>query len=239
MQIEEHRHQPRRIIQLPIKVGGTDAGGKAWQTMSSTVDVSPGGTGLLLLDNQTFKGNVLHVSLPLPKNWRNHDLMEPSYRVFALVRYVTKHKRVGVKFLGRHPPQGFLQKPGGVYLLPEDPKPFQVRRLTPRYDLMATVVIYRDDPWTGAVQTETTITDNLSRGGALVRTTLPIMKGERIEISTPEADLHTAAEVVGLRIGKDNIPRLGLRFLDEDAGQQVAHVFKRNGVTEKPGPDVR
>jgi hypothetical protein len=107
---------------IPVRVTGFGDDGSAWEEVSSTEDVSPGGLSLRL-GRRVELGQVLALSLPMPKRLREFDLNESIYRVYALVRGIV-HKedreRVGVMFFGKYPPRGFHERPGARYLLPSD-----------------------------------------------------------------------------------------------------------------------
>src|SRR5512147_2904433 len=111
----ERRKQRRVPMKLPVRVQGRDTDGTAWEEMSTCEDASAGGVGLRL-DRPVVLGQVLHLSLPLPQRFRQYDLTDPSYRVYTLVRNVRPAPgggvRIGVLFLGKHPPRGASALPG-------------------------------------------------------------------------------------------------------------------------------
>jgi hypothetical protein len=109
-------------MSLPVRVHGFSEDGTSWEEVGSTDDVSQGGLALKLAKKVEL-GQVLLLSLPLPKRLREFDLGDAVYRVYALVRgivYGDEHSRVGVMFFGKYPPRGFHEKPGARYLLPGD-----------------------------------------------------------------------------------------------------------------------
>jgi hypothetical protein len=124
------------------------------------------------------KGQVLHVSLPLPPTYRRYDISAASYAVYALMRHAVPGRppvRVGLMFLGRQPPKGYEKSPAGLFLLPSDPKPaFAVKRQHVRHALVLNVRLRRADPGVVGPAEELTITEDLSLGGARVRTALPL-----------------------------------------------------------------
>lgn len=109
-------------LSIPVRVQGFNMDGSSWEEMSSTDDISLGGSGFLLKRDVEL-GQVLFLHLPLPKRLRQYDLMDASYRVYALVRGI-RHQhdghRVGVMFFGKFPPRGFHERPGARFLLPSD-----------------------------------------------------------------------------------------------------------------------
>jgi hypothetical protein len=218
--VTQERRQDARIgITLPVRVQGHDAG-EEWTEMSTVKDASPGGAAFLLR-HKVSRGEVLHLSLPLPKRFRAFDPTEPSYHVYALVRSVHTESgalRVGVMFLGKHPPKGF-DRAGSRYLLPED-GPIdrrQERRVHGRLDIHVNMRLRRLVPTGGTPSEEMTIAENIGRGGARVLTSLPVAKGEVVEIEEVGGTFYTRAEVRNIFIAADRIPRLNVRFLDRTA----------------------
>jgi hypothetical protein len=118
----ERRKAYRMGMALPVRATGFADDGAAWEEVSSTEDVSQGGLSLRL-HRKVELGQVLALSLPMPKRLREFDLNEATYRVYGLVRGII-HKddceRVGVMFFGKYPPRGFHERPGARYLLPSD-----------------------------------------------------------------------------------------------------------------------
>jgi hypothetical protein len=118
----ERRKNMRSPLALPVRVQGFFADGSTWEELTTTVDVSEGGA-CFTLTREAELGQVLHLSLPLPKRHRQYDVTDVSYRVYSLVRGVRRRgeqMRVGVMFFGKHPPRGFRDRPGARYLLPTD-----------------------------------------------------------------------------------------------------------------------
>jgi hypothetical protein len=215
---EERRHSPRLHLSLPVRVQGHDANDAPWEEMASVRDASPAGVAVTLRHPIT-RGQVLQLTLPLPKRFRRYDVGEASYRVFALVRVVTPEaggSRVGVMFLGRTPPHGYDIRPGGLFLLPTDAPPApRDRRRVPRLDVFVNLMIRRVE--NGEPRSEQTIAENIGRNGARVLTSMPLAKGEVVEIEEIGGTFHTRAEVRNVYVGTDHISRLNLCFLDSEA----------------------
>jgi PilZ domain-containing protein len=218
----DRRKDVRMGMNLPVRVQGHNPDNEQWEEMTTSDDASHGGTSFNLPVRHTLvPGQVLLLSLPLPKNFRQYAMAEPSYRAYALVRHVAKSgnvARVGVMFLGQKPPKGYELNPGGRFLLPEDPRPpapgQKERRKHERREVFLNLRLKRTDPSTGQVQEETTVTDNVSPGGARVRTGMAVSKGEVLMVEEVSGPFRTRAEIRNLFIGKDGIPRLNLSFLD-------------------------
>jgi hypothetical protein len=118
----ERRKNPRLGLAIPMRVQGFLADGSTWEEMTTTLDVSSGGA-CFPLSHEAELGQVLLLSLALPRRLRQYDLMDASYRVYSLVRGVRRRgeqPRVGVMFFGKQPPRGFQDRPAARYLLPSD-----------------------------------------------------------------------------------------------------------------------
>lgn len=217
------REDARMALRIPVKVDGFDVDGP-WQEMTVSVDTSASGAGFTLVHPVQF-GQVLLLALPLPKRFRQYDLTDPSYRVYAVVRRAEAggdHVGVGVLFLGKHPPRGYDKNPAGRYLLAEDPAPGTrtERRAHPRREMPYNLKLTRQGPDTDGQQ-EHTVAENLGKGGARVLTSMPVVKGEIILVEEVGGPFRTRAEIRNIFIGKDKIPRLNLKFLDGEAPDRL------------------
>jgi hypothetical protein len=103
-------------------VQGYTADGSTWEEFSTTDDVSLGGA-CFPLGHDVELGQILFITLALPRRLRQYDLQDSTYRVYTLVRTVRRRPdqhRVGVMYFGKYPPRGFHDRPGARYLLPSD-----------------------------------------------------------------------------------------------------------------------
>jgi hypothetical protein len=233
VRIGEQRKDPRRKLSMPVRVQGTDTDGSPWEEMTTCEDVSSGGCAFNLR-HPVLNGQVLFLSLPLPKDYRRYSLADPSYHSYALVRGLTMAGvgmgRVGVMFLGKNPPKGYEENPGGRYFLATDPKPAaKERRHFRRLDVVLTLRLRRYDPIGGTLQEEQTVTENLSRGGLRVQTGMAVSKGEILFVEDLRGAYSARAQIQNLFIGKDGVPRLNLRFLNGGAPERL---IQAAGFTE-------
>jgi PilZ domain len=130
----ERRRNPRLGIAIPVRVQGFLSDGGTWEEICNTDDVSAGGASFTIMRTVEL-GQVLHLSLNLPKRLRQYDLNDVSYRVYSLVRGITRkgeQSRVGVMFFGKFPPRGFHERPSARFLLPSDSQPGLNPQLMPR-----------------------------------------------------------------------------------------------------------
>jgi hypothetical protein len=220
----ERRKYGRMKLSVPVRVQGHTQEGTAWEEMTTCEDVSDGGASFNL-KHASFPGQVLLLALPLPKNFRQYALSETSYTTYGLVRSVLRAwptARIGVMFLGRNPPRGYAENPGGRYLLPNDPKPApKERRAQRRVDVFVNLRLKLVDAAGRTLREEQTVTENLGRGGVRVMTSLPFTKGDRVVVEDLAGTFHIPAEIRNLYIGKDGVPRLNLFFLNGGAPAEL------------------
>lgn len=220
----ERRKQRRVPIKIPVRVQGRAPDGTTWEEMTSCEDASAGGVGLRL-SRPAVLGQVLHLSLPLPARFRQYDLTDPSYRVYCLIRNVRPAPgggvRVGLVFLGKHPPRGAQSLPGELFLMPGDPTPVERRRF-PRHLVRLNVRLAAEHAPGGVAQEERTTTEVVGTWGAQVRVTrLPVVKGAIVNVEEIEGDFRTRAEVRSVSIGEDGCPRVNLMFLDHPTPERL------------------
>jgi hypothetical protein len=220
----ERRKQRRVPMRLPVRVQGRDADGTTWEEMATCEDASAGGVGIVI-QRQVTLGQVLHLSLPLPTRLRQYDLTDASYRIYTLVRNVRPGKgggfRIGVLFLGKHPPRGTESLTGGLFLMPGDPTPVERRRFA-RFLARFNLRLEAEHAPGGVAVEERTMAENVSQWGAQVKAkTLPVVKGAILNVEEIGGDFKTRAEVRNVSIGDDGQPRLNLLFLDSPAPERM------------------
>ena len=229
---KERRKQARVPLKVPVRVQGRDADGAAWSEVASTADVAGGGLSLVL-DHAVRQGQCLHLALPLPKRFREHDLTDQSYRVYVLVRSVfgsIPPARVGVVFLGKHPPRGASDAlPKELFLMPGDSRPAE-RRQFPRHEVRLCVTLDRPET-PGPPRSEETVAENVSKWGALVKTALPVAKGEQVLVNDCAGRYRSRAEIRNVTIGTDGLVRLNLLFLDGPVPDEMLPEAKPGGAS--------
>jgi hypothetical protein len=220
-------------LSVPVRVRGHDPDGTPWEEMTATEDASFGGASFLLKHAHGV-GQVLHLSLPLPRNFRRYDLTETSYGTYALVRSTrttqSAARVAGVMFLGKVPPKGFAVGPGGRFRLPQDSRAAAERRREERLQLFVNLRLRRR----GDARTleEQTVTEDVSRGGARVFTTLPFSRGEALTVSDLAGEVSTEAVVRNVSVGRDRVTRLNLQFRSPAEFERLLQVA---GVPPLPG----
>jgi hypothetical protein len=143
----------------------------------------------------------------------------------ALLRF-----EVGVGFTGKHPPQSFRDDPSTLYdvdVLSAESNLWTLRErkkdtaggrgqrsAETRLQMALGVTVEVFDEQGRVCERETTITENISRRGAAVLTSLKLSRGRFIRLTSAESGMSLTAVVRATRTGADNIPRLHVEFVD-------------------------
>ena len=239
----EHKGIDKRIrerleLKLPVRVHCRETPDFEWTEITRLVNVTPFGAGFTL-KRPTEKGRLLHMTIPMPRQLRVFDHVEDQYRVWALVRYVRSTDsqdallpsfEVGVAFIGKRPPASYDKNPGRRYeisqamaqamaltseMVQELPSTADQRTET-RHSIAVDLLLEVLDEKNQLVQSEHTVTENLSRKGATVFTSLQVPVGRFIRLRSEQYQLTIFAAVRSTVTGADGIPRIHLEFIDKE-----------------------
>ena len=239
---QSKRIRERIELALPVRVEGRESLDHQWAEVSRLVDVTPFGARLRL-KRPTETGRLLRLTLPMPRLLRCFDHVEDQYRVWSLVRNVKlldpgSEKgalvEIGVAFVGKRPPRSFETDPSRRYeiaksitelglwtiveesgeLLTEVPE--TDKRKDTRHNIPLEVLIEVFSTDGSFSQSENTVTENISRRGAAIFTTLDLSPGRFIRLSSPQYQSALLAVVRDRHIAADGIARLHLEFVGSE-----------------------
>jgi PilZ domain. len=244
---KDGRRIQRIAISLPIRVEYRINQNNSWSEVTRLKDVSPFGAGFTL-PRPVKRGRLVFMTIPLPRQLRCYDFMEPQYHVYGLVRTCLPLRNgsnadelysVGTAFIGKNPPYSYLENPATLYeltqrgdegfwqidLAPNNPDesnlPKEHRRHS-RYRIPVNVILETLDAEGNVIGGEMTVTENISLSGAAVFTTLPAEVGSFIRVTSEQYNISILSVVRGKRVGADGIPRLHIEFID--------HFFPLEGI---------
>ena len=231
------RLRERIKLALPVRVLCRESAGHEWVEMSRLLDVTPFGARFLLT-HPTETGRLLHLTLAMPRQLRCFDHIEDQYRVWALVRHLTPRQEaglvrfdIGVAFTGKSPPASYIRDPATRYeadSISAENNLWQVREVEEKETnasatrsketrlhmaIPVSVEVFDEEGRVSA--SEQTVTENISRRGAAVWTTLKAERGRFVRLTSLDSGLSVIAAVRGARTGPDGIPRLHLEFVDK------------------------
>lgn len=235
---ETHKRLRERIkLALPVRVLCKESAGHEWMEMSRLTDVTPFGARFTI-SHPTETGRLLQLTLAMPRQLRCFDHIEDQYRVWALVRHVTPRQAadgqlrydVGVAFTGKNPPASYVREPATRYevdSISAENNLWQVREVEQkgpdasasrsketRLQMAIPVSVEVFDEEGRVSASEQTVTENISRRGASVWTTLKVDRGRFVRLTSADTGLSVLAAVRTTRTGPDGIPRLHLEFID-------------------------
>ena len=235
---KENRRIQRISLPLPVRVEVKIDSKVNWNEVTRLSDVSAFGCGFTL-KRPVKRGRLIQMTIPMPRQLRSFDYSEPQYRIWGIVRRcitvertVTPEYSIGVAFTGKTPPAGFLEHPsmlfeisrrdeseGFWHIAPadltadENDLPKELRKQT-RYFIPEQLNIAQVDAGGNVIFSETTVTENISFGGASVFTTLKAEAGNFIRVTSERFNVTILSVVRGSRVGGDGITRLHIEFID-------------------------
>jgi hypothetical protein len=233
------RLRERIALSLPVRVYGRESPTHSWTEMSRLVDVTPFGARLRL-KRPTEIGRLLLLTMAMPRQLRCFDHAEDQYRVWSLVRNARlldpeANKgallEIGVAFVGKRPPHSFEADPARRYEIAQsgsEAAPYTVReeagqmlsevsetdkRKESRLTIPIEVLVEAYEDEKGSPPSEKTVTENISPMGAAVFTTLNVLPGRFVKLTSEQYGVTILAAVRARRIGADGISRLHLEFI--------------------------
>lgn len=237
---KENRRIQRISLPLPVRVEVKVDSSISWNEITRLSDVSAFGAGFSL-KRPVKRGRLVHMTIPMPRQLRSFDYGEPQYKIWGVVRRCIQTGRtlqkpeysVGVGFTGKAPPSGYLAHPTRLYdishrsdegggfwqlmpadIMSEDPDlPKDLRKQT-RFHIPEVLLLERVDESSNVLESETTVTENISLGGAAVLTSLRADAGTFFRVTSERFSVTILSVVRGSRVGTDGISRLHLEFID-------------------------
>ena len=238
---QSRRAAKREEVRLPVRIKCHESETDEWEELTEVLNVSPFGA-LLQISRPTEPGRLLHLTLPMPRRIRCYDHDDENYRIWSLVRHIKTltdekdqlpHFEIGVAFVGRDCPERHATDPAerydiasptidtGLWTLRERPgadapRPTSGdRRSEARHNIADDVVIEIYDAAGCVFARETTRTDNISRHGMAVITTLDIARGRYVRARSARYEIAVIAAVRRLAPVGDGRKRLHLEFVDQ------------------------
>lgn len=229
------RIRERLALHLPVRIRGRETHDFAWTELTRLNNVTPFGAGFTI-KNPTEKGRLLHMTIPMPRQLRVFDHVEDQYRVWAIVRYMKARTEngetafdVGVAFIGKRPPASYEKEPWKRYDVltttfqasstPDDivtPLPPEDQRAYTRHNIAVDMRVEVRDLNGEIVESEQTVTENISTRGATLFTTLQVPQGRFICLTSEQYRITTYAAIRSRSIGTDGVSRIHVEFIDKE-----------------------
>jgi hypothetical protein len=232
------RIRERLELRLPVRVTCQEALDVEWTEITRLIDVTPFGAGFAL-KHPIERGRLVHMTIPMPRQLRVFDHAEDQYRVWALVRHVKSIPppdgtstlfEVGVAFIGKRPPRSYMTDPSKRYEIGgatpqslsvvEEWEPTEVttsdKRLHTRHNIPVDMLIETLDEQGKVQESEHTVTENISKKGAALYTTLSLPVGKFVRLTSVQFKMTVYAAVRGHSMGPSGVPRIHVEFVDRE-----------------------
>ena len=229
------RIRERLPLQLPVRIQGRETPDFAWTELTRLNNVTPFGAGFTI-KRPTEKGRLLFMTIPMPRQLRVFDHVEEQYRVWAVVRYMKTRTSsggttfdVGVAFIGKRAPASYAKEPWKRYdvstttfqaLTSADdivtPLPSEDQRVYTRHNIAVDMKVEVVDENGAVVESEHTVTENISSHGATLFTTLQLAQGRFIRLTSEQYGITVQAAVRTRSTGVDGVPRIDVEFIDQE-----------------------
>lgn len=235
MNEQQKRIRERLELQIPVRVVCRETPDFEWMEVTRLQNVTPFGAGFAL-KRPTEKGRILHMTIPMPRQLRVFDHAEDQYRVWALVRFVKGKTNlennlpvfdIGVAFIGKRAPATYQSEPWRRYEIATSSLQQMItvqemhvvgtadQRVHARHFIPVDLLLETLDEKSEVETSETTVTENISRKGATIFTSLRLPVGRFIRLTS--AQYGTLFAVIrSLSTGADGIPRIHVEFIDKE-----------------------
>ena len=201
--------------------------------MTRLMNVTPFGAGFTL-KRPTEKGRLLHMTIPMPRQLRVFDHVEDQYRIWAIVRHLRSKTsgnepgfEVGVAFIGKRAPASYETQPWKRYDVTfNDAEQLATVNETPlsgladdrdhtRHSIAVDMRVEIVDLNGAVVQSEHTVTENISEGGATLFTTLDVPVGRFVRVTSEQYRTTAHAAIRARTTGADGVARIHVEFIDK------------------------
>ena len=227
------RIRERLALHLPVRVQGRDTPAFEWTEVTRLINVTPFGAAFTL-KHPTERGRLLFMTIPMPRQLRVFDHVEEQYRIWAIVRHMRPSLSgdralfdVGVAFIGKRPPASYEKEPWKRYDVatnafqgetnPEDLlTPFADQRAYTRHNIAVDMRVEVIDTNGEVVESEQTVTEDISTKGGTLFTTLQIPEGRFIRVISEQYGITAHAAIRSRSTGADGVPRIHVEFIDTE-----------------------
>jgi hypothetical protein len=229
------RIRERLALHLPVRVQGRETADFAWSEMTRLNNVTPFGAGFTL-KRPTEKGRLLYMTIPMPRQLRVFDHLEDQYRIWAIVRYMKVRTSntgtvfdIGVAFIGKRAPASYEKEPSKRYdVLTTEFKattsiddivtslPSEDQHSETRHNIAVDMKVEVLNVEGAVVESEQTVTENISRHGATLFTTLQVPSGRFIRLTSEQHGIAAFAAIRSRSTGVDGVERIHVEFIDRE-----------------------
>jgi hypothetical protein len=213
-------------------VNGIDNDGELWKEAADVINHTASGVSFYL-PRACGVGTLISLALTYPPHMRCYDHAHEFYRIWGLVQHChmattedSSAFHVGVGFIGEEAPESYEANSqqnyrvcgmteDGLWKITEAESKF-VQRKELRYWKNVDLYLALVDERRETVGGEWVKTENVSKGGAAVITSLDLNVDDKIKIISEKYDFSALAVVCNLAPWTDGKSRLSLEFVDSE-----------------------
>jgi hypothetical protein len=176
------------------------------------------------------------MTIPMPRQLRVFDHVEDQYRIWAIVRHMRARLvqnqtmfEIGVAFIGKRAPESYAKEPwkrydvstSGFQELSKSEEmvrvyPAEDQRDQTRHNIPVDMRVEIVDESGKIIESEHTVTENISTGGATLFTTLQVQPGRFIRVTSEQHMITAFAAIRARSTGADGVPRIHIEFVDKE-----------------------
>ncbi|MBK9162729.1 MAG: PilZ domain-containing protein [Acidobacteria bacterium] len=216
------------VLNAVVKSKSKDS--ESWKEVADVVSYSPTGAGFYMA-RQVSPGQLISLMLPLPAEMRCYDHDKEFYRVWGVVQFCQKLNgednesyHIGVAFTGKNAPPSYNEDPerhfricgmntDGLWRIEPAKAAFKIRRDVRFWQSIECYVALVDKE-KKSLSGAKSVTENVSKSGAAVFSTLDVNVGDRVKLICEPHDYSGLAIVCNRQNAKDGRMRLHLNFVD-------------------------
>ncbi len=205
-----------------------DEQGKLWKEAAEVISVSVTGAGFYM-KREVKPGRLVSMMLPIEPDLRLYDHEKELYRVWGLIQHCHRLSdedigfHVGVAFIGSQVPDSYRADPTqnyrivgmteeGMWRVSEAAREFKPRKDTRYYSAVDHYLAVLDAK-NATSRGERAKTENISKHGAAIVTSLDLHVGDRVKFISEAYDFSEVAVVCNRRERTDGKSRLNVQFV--------------------------
>jgi hypothetical protein len=222
-------------------------GDRQWKEVADLISVSSTGASFNIA-RSCEPGTLVSLMIPLPVYMRCYDYDKEFYRVWGLVQHCEaltaddpSNFHIGVAFIGKQCPDSYKANPMQHYRISgvDEDGMWKVAELKTSFKKRSEVRFWKTvelylaliDTKAGATGGERTVSENVSKSGAAVLTTMDVGIGDRVKFISEQYDFSGLAVVCSTQPSDDHRTRLHLKFVESTF--PVAMLMKKGVLVEQ------
>jgi len=217
---EEKVGNTTQSLYLPVRVLFEDETGEILQEIARTTYISAN-RATIPLKRQLQIGMVVRAALPLPPSWRKHSFTDAVYITPAQVVDVNREKDIYVTNLNFLSDKEAMRRRKEYEMMKRTiemttpPKP-QNRRYDSRLEIPVELTLQVLNDFGNVIASETTVTENISKGGARLMTSQELRSGDIVHVKAVREEFQSRAVVKNAYMSNDRVRRINIQFMDAE-----------------------